>query len=319
MKAILRQSLKGLLLFFAFVATLILFFAVIILSQIPSRERIRGCLTTEMFHVELCPGSKTYVSLKNISRHLQQAVVLTEDSAFWTHRGFDFQEIQRSFERNLEEGRFARGGSTISQQLAKNMFLSSEKSVQRKVLEALITLQLEKHLSKKEILERYLNVVQFGPGIFGVKQAAQTYFKKSPSELDLIEASFLAFLLPSPEKYSVSYFKKRLTPFARKRLRQIAGNLYRYQRASIDDYRLALGRLDNFLTGGAAVPVPEGLDLDAPEESAEFEQLLFPDALDIETPVEDPGNGNPPSSPPAEESDIFSDDLETPSNKDLTL
>jgi monofunctional biosynthetic peptidoglycan transglycosylase len=250
----------------AFIATVLLFVAVVVFSQIPSRDRVRGCLKTEMYGVELCPGSEDYAPLKRISKHLQQAVVVTEDSAFWDHRGFDFQEIQRSFEKNLEQGRFARGGSTISQQLAKNMFLNSEKSLQRKLLEALITLQLERHLSKKEILERYLNVVQFGPKIYGVKAASQFYFKKSSADLDLIEAAWLAYLLPSPDKYSVSFFKKKLTPFARKRLRQITANMYRYQRATEEDYRRSIGRLDTFLTGGPAVDVPEGLDLDAPEE-----------------------------------------------------
>lgn len=269
----LRQTLKGVLLFVAFMATLVFFFAIVIMSQIPSREAIRGCVTTKMYAVELCPGSKSYVPLARISKHLQQAVVVTEDSAFYDHRGFDFQEIQRSFEKNLEQGRFARGGSTITQQLAKNMFLSAEKSLQRKLMEALITIQLEKHLTKREILERYLNVVQFGPKIFGVKAAAQFYFKKTPAELDLIESAWLAFLLPSPDKYSVSFFKKQLTPFARKRLRQIVGNMYRFHRAGAADYRMALARLDRFLVGGEAVDIPDGLDLDAPEEEAPLEFL----------------------------------------------
>lgn len=289
----LRQTVKGLLLFVAFLATLSLFVAVVVMSQIPSRNTIRGCLTTVMHQVELCPGDKNYVPLRNIAKHLQQAVVVTEDSSFFEHRGFDIKEIQRSFEKNLEQGRFARGGSTISQQLAKNMFLSAEKSLQRKLMEAVFTVQLEKHLSKNEILERYLNVVQFGPDLYGVKAAAQFYFKKTPAELDLIESAWLAFLLPSPDKYSVSFFKKQLTPFARQRLRQIVTNMYRFQRAGEEDYRLALGRLDHFLTGGAAVDVPEGLDLDAPEEELDFlpeDELepipgeVAPEAAPAETP-----------------------------------
>lgn len=300
----LKSSLQGILLFVAVLATLFLFLAVVIFSQIPSRKQIRGCLVTEMYKVNLCPGSKDYVPISKISKHLQQSVVLTEDSTFWDHQGFDFQEIQRSFEKNLEKGRFARGGSTISQQLAKNMFLNSEKSLQRKVFEAIITLQIERNLSKKEILERYLNVVQFGPKIYGVKAASQFYFKKSPQNLDLIESAWLTFLLPSPDKYSVSYFKKTLTPFARKRLRQISQNMYRYQRASANDYRLALGRIDHFLTGGPGVAIPEGLDLDAPEESLEAEQLLFPDALEMDEPL------------PPESEDPIPDPSTSPDNQD---
>lgn len=271
MTKVLTRSLKGILIVCAAVAGLIAVISTVIFVQVPSREKIRGCITTEMYQVNLCPGSKDYVVLNKISKHLQQAVVLTEDSAFWDHHGFDFQEIQNSFEKNLEQGRFARGGSTITQQLAKNMFLSSAKSLQRKVLEAVITLQLEKNLTKREILERYLNVVQFGKDIYGVKQAAQFYFKKSPANLDVIESAFLAFLLPSPEKYSVSYYKKTLTPFAKTRLRQITANLYRYGRIDDYDYRLALGRTNNFLTGGPAVNIPEGLDLNAPEEILDSE------------------------------------------------
>lgn len=284
---ILKQSLKGLLLAVLFVATVLVFFGVVIFSQIPSREKIRGCMTTVMYEVQLCPGSKDYIPEKKISKLLKEATVLTEDSAFWTHRGFDFQEIQRSFERNMQEGRFARGGSTISQQLAKNMFLTSEKSLQRKLLEAIITVQIERSLSKKEILERYLNIVQFGKNLYGVGSASQFYFKKSPANLDLIESAWLAFLLPSPEKYSVSFFKKDLTPFARKRLRQIVRSMYQYQRASADDYRLALGRIDTFLVGGPAMPIPEGLDLDAPEESGEGDGGLFPGASESTEPFMD--------------------------------
>lgn len=277
MPLVVSRSLRGILLVALACVLVITALFYSIYRQIPSKEKVRGCITTEMYHVNLCPGSKDYVALKNISKHLQQAIVLTEDSAFWDHKGFDFQEIQNSFEKNLEQGRFARGGSTITQQLAKNMFLSADKSLQRKILEAIITMKIEKSLNKKEILERYLNVVQFGKDIFGVKKAAQFYFKKSPADLDVIESAFLAFLLPSPEKYSVSYYKKTLTPFAQQRLQQIANNLYRYGRIEADDYRYAMARMHVFLTGGTVAPAPEGLDLNAPEESfeGELEDLLL--------------------------------------------
>lgn len=235
-------------------------------SYVPSRSQIRGCMTTKMFQVHLCPGSTSYVPLSRISQNLQKAVVLTEDSAFWDHGGFDLKEIQRSMEQNMAKGSFARGGSTISQQLAKNLFLTPEKTMQRKVLEALITLQLEKYLTKKEILERYLNVVEFGPNIFGVKQAAQYYFKKDPASLNVVDSAFLAFLLPSPEKYSVSFFKKNLTPFARKRLNDIINSLYRYNRISADEYQVAKANIDYFIQGSPYQAAPTGLDLNAPEE-----------------------------------------------------
>src|SRR6185312_15890726 len=167
------------------------------LSNIPSDKEIRGCMTTKLYHVPLCPSSKDYVHLSQISTYLQKSVVLSEDSTFWNNQGFDFQEMQNSFKQNIEKGKFARGGSTITQQLSKNLFLSKEKTLSRKLLEAIITIRIDKVLTKKEILERYLNVVQFGKNIYGVKHAADFYFKKSPEDLDLVESAFLTMLLPN--------------------------------------------------------------------------------------------------------------------------
>jgi monofunctional biosynthetic peptidoglycan transglycosylase len=239
---------------------LIGFLAFWALSQIPSDKNIRGCLTTKLFKVNLCPGSASYSKLNQISPYLQKSVVLTEDSAFWNHRGFDLQEMQNSLKQNLEKGRFARGGSTITQQLAKNLFLSKEKTLTRKALEAVITVRIEKVLTKKEILERYLNVVQFGKNIYGVRQAAQYYFKKSPSELSLVESAFLTFLLPNPEIYSKSFYKKSLTPFARTRLNTIIDRLYQYSRVSEDEYLIAKSDLEYFLTGKEAPVIDPLLD-----------------------------------------------------------
>ena len=148
-----------------------------VFQQVPSDRDIKGCLVTQMYHVKLCPGSHDYVPLKSISLAMQQAVVMSEDTTFWSHQGFDWDEIEKSARQNWQKGEYKRGGSTITQQLAKNMFLSKEKSLLRKGIEALITLRLEKVLKKKDILERYLNVVQFGKDLFGIKVAAQFYFK----------------------------------------------------------------------------------------------------------------------------------------------
>ncbi|MEZ0391947.1 MAG: transglycosylase domain-containing protein [Pseudobdellovibrionaceae bacterium] len=231
---------------------IVLIFAFILLwglAQIPSDKKIRGCMTTNLYKVYLCPGSESYTRISNISQSLQKAVVLTEDSSFWTHQGFDLQEMQNSLKANLEKGRYARGGSTITQQLAKNLFLSKEKTLTRKLLEAVITVRLEKTLSKKEILERYLNVVQFGKDIFGIKKAAQFYFNKTPANLSIVESAFLTFLLPSPEVYSQSFYKKRLTAFAQNRLSTIIDRLYQYNRISEDEYVTAKADLEYFLTG----------------------------------------------------------------------
>ncbi len=269
-----RISLKTLslalkvLAFLALMAGFIFFWGI---SQIPSDQQIKGCLTTSLYKVNLCPGSATYVKLNQISSHLQKSVVLTEDSSFWTHQGFDLQEMQNSLRSNLKKGKYARGGSTITQQLAKNLFLSKEKTLTRKFFEAVITVRIEKTLGKKEILERYLNVVQFGKEIFGVKQAAQFYFKKSPAQISLVESAFLTFLLPNPEVYSKSFFKKQLTPFARQRLDTIIDRLFQYERISEADYLTAKSELDYFLTGQE----PPAID-------PELEQMNEEDAPDLD-------------------------------------
>ncbi len=229
-------------------------------GKIPSEKEMRGCRTTTMFKVHLCPGSETYTRLNNISNYLQKSVVLTEDSRFWNHQGFDLEEMQKSFKANVELGKFARGGSTITQQLAKNLFLSKDKTLTRKVLEAVITMRLEKTLSKKEILERYLNVVQFGKDVFGIKQAARFYFKKAPEDLDVLESAFLTFLLPSPEVYSKSFYKRSLTAFAEKRLNQIIDHLYQYERITEPEYLSAKSEMEYFLTGKDAPVIDPDLD-----------------------------------------------------------
>lgn len=232
-----------------FVAFVLLSLAGGIYLSIPSEEQIKGCLVTKHFKVELCPKSKSYVRLSQISPLIRRAIILSEDSSFYQHEGFDIEEIKKSFKENLEEKKFARGGSTISQQLSKNLFLTPEKSILRKIREALITHRIEKVLSKNEILEKYLNVIQYGKGIFGIKAATQFYFKKHPSEVNAVEAAFIAMLLPSPIKYSSSFHKKRLSPFAKKRVQQILRLLQ--VTGSLDEYQYvsAVDSIDWIFTG----------------------------------------------------------------------
>lgn len=247
-----------------------LIFGVSLWLSLPSTEEIRGCLTTAMFEVKLCPGSSSYVKINGISGHLKRAVIAAEDSHFYQHNGFDWEAIQYSFEKNLAEGKYARGGSTITQQLAKNMFLSRNKTLWRKFREALITKEIEKSLKKNEILERYFNVVQFGKNIFGVKRAAQFYFKKHPSELSLNESVFLVFLLPSPEKYSHSFFRKELTSFARRRMKTLLNSLYKTGKVSESDYREAIDQLAYF---PGTPPEPEPVVEETTEDVPTMDQL----------------------------------------------
>ena len=142
-----------------------------------------------------------WVPLSRISQHLRHAVVAAEDASFFTHEGFDWEGIKEAAMHNLEAGEFKRGGSTITQQLAKNLYLSSERSLFRKTKEALITRELEQHLSKKRILELYLNVAEWGHGVYGAEAAAHHHFGKPAHELTADEAAWLAAMLPSPRRY----------------------------------------------------------------------------------------------------------------------
>jgi monofunctional biosynthetic peptidoglycan transglycosylase len=142
-----------------------------------------------------------WVPYAEISVHLKQAVLVAEDIAFFDHRGFDTAEVRTAIRQALSEGRKLRGASTISQQLAKNLWLSSSRSPWRKVKEALLTAQLERRLSKRRILELYLNVVEFGSGIYGAEAAAQRYFNKPAARLGHRQAAQLAAGLPRPDQW----------------------------------------------------------------------------------------------------------------------
>ena len=143
-----------------------------------------------------------WVSLGGIPQDLINAVIVAEDGRFWRHSGFDWFEFRESVERNLKEGRAARGASTITQQLVKNLFLSSSKNPVRKLREWVLTWWMERTLSKRRILELYLNVIEWGPGIYGVQAASEFYFHKNVSELTREEAVRLAAVIPNPRRHT---------------------------------------------------------------------------------------------------------------------
>ncbi|HLZ35108.1 MAG TPA: monofunctional biosynthetic peptidoglycan transglycosylase [Nitrospira sp.] len=142
-----------------------------------------------------------WVPLSRISPHLRRAVVAAEDASFFTHEGFDWEGMKDAVLYDLEKGELRRGGSTITQQLAKNLYLSSERSIFRKAHEALLTRLLEHHLTKARILELYLNVAEWGDGVYGAEAAAHHHFQKSARDLTEEEAAWLAAILPSPRRY----------------------------------------------------------------------------------------------------------------------
>lgn len=143
---------------------------------------------------------RDYVSFDDMGNQVKKAVIASEDQNFYRHNGFDFQAIQKAFSDN-QKGKKLKGGSTISQQTAKNVFLWNGRSYIRKGLEAIFTFIIEKVWSKDIILERYLNSIEMGQGVFGVEAASQYYFGKSSKDLTKSEAAWIAVCLPNPKKY----------------------------------------------------------------------------------------------------------------------
>jgi monofunctional glycosyltransferase len=155
-----------------------------------------------------------WVPYSRFSPNLVRAVLLTEDAKFWSHDGLDYEQIKESMEVNLERGEFARGASTITQQLAKNLYLSPSKNPIRKVRELLIARRLEAELPKQRILEIYLNVIEWGDGIYGAEAASRSYFGKAASQLSASESALLAAAIANPRVMNPG------SPTARLRRRQ---------------------------------------------------------------------------------------------------
>lgn len=147
---------------------------------------------------------RVWVPYSRISPYLVKAVIISEDDKFWSHEGFDYEAIKKAVEKDIKAGKFKAGGSTISQQLARNLFLTPEKSALRKLKEAAITWKIERTLSKRRIIELYLNVVEWGDGLYGAEAASMYYFGKSASELTPMEAARLAVVLPNPRRLNAS-------------------------------------------------------------------------------------------------------------------
>jgi monofunctional biosynthetic peptidoglycan transglycosylase len=170
------------------------------------------------------PGARlrhTWVPYSRISEHLKRAVVAAEDAKFLDHEGFDWEAIQKAMVKNESRGKVVAGASTISQQLAKNLFLSGSRSWLRKAQEAAITWMMERTLSKRRILEIYLNVAEWGEGVFGAEAAARHHFGVSASGLGPREAAYLAAILPSPRRYE----RGRETPYISGRMLTISSRM----------------------------------------------------------------------------------------------
>ena len=219
-----------------------------------------------------------WVPYTQISNNLRRAVLVAEDSAFFDHDGVDLNEIRASLERNWEEGSFTRGASTITQQLAKNLYLSPSRNPIRKVKELLITRRLEAALSKRRILEIYLNVIEWGDGIFGAEAASRAYFGKPASALSPDEAALLAAAIINPRQHSPARPTARL-----KRRQQIIAR------------RMGIKPVPTGVGGAAAQPAAAG-QLNAPTPTTGTPQTA-PDPTAISpinrTPPEPPDSAQP--------------------------
>lgn len=186
------------------------------------------------------PTSGNWVSIKNISNNVIMAVIASEDASFFSHSGVDYHELKEAVKKDWEEKRWARGGSTITQQVVKNAFLGRQKTLWRKLKEFFWAQQIEKVLTKSEILAFYLNMVEWGPDIYGIKDASKHYFQVAPADLTAKQGAFLAVLLPSPKKYHAYYRTKNLTKWAQSRVDQILRVMNRMSFIDDSSYEVAL-------------------------------------------------------------------------------
>jgi len=205
---------------------------------------------------------QTWVALARISPHLVEAVLVSEDARFYAHGAFDWQELRNAAAEDLEHRRFLRGGSTLTQQLAKNLFLGTEKSLTRKAKEAILAAKLDQRLSKRRQLTLYLNVAEWGDGLFGAEAAAQTHFGVAAADLGVAQSAVLAAMLPHPRRCSPAHPTRSLE----RRSRKILDRLLEAGRMDAEEHAHASAELERILTG-APPEAPAAEDSDASEDS----------------------------------------------------
>jgi monofunctional biosynthetic peptidoglycan transglycosylase len=234
--------------------------------------------------------NQVWVPLSRVSRHLVHAVVVAEDPKFFGHEGVDWEAVKESAEANWKKRSFARGGSTITQQLAKNLFFSTHKDVTRKLRELLVARWLEDDLGKKRILEIYLNVIEWGDGVYGCEAAARRYYGKAAADLNEADAAGLAAMIPSPRRIN-----PRTNPASHARAQRRV--LWLMARA---------GYVQRDVAGLGSEPPPEAIEEEGPEplepeeagaaprsEAPPPGEGAFPEASPEATPAE------PTPTPPA--------------------
>jgi monofunctional biosynthetic peptidoglycan transglycosylase len=226
-------------------------------TALVERRRAEALTRNRPFRTSLRP-----VELDRISPRLAEAVLLAEDASFFGHGGFDWQEIRSAAEQNLRAGRTVRGASTLTQQLAKNLWLTPERTWLRKGREALLALKLERTLSKRRILALYLNVVEWGDGVFGAEAAARRWFGVPAADLSAAQAATLAAMLPAPRRAAL----EPAPPWLARRARKVLGLLRQARKIDDDAYVAAADELERILGAPAAPGDAEGPDPEPPED-----------------------------------------------------
>lgn len=236
------------------------------LAEVPAelaRERFTSSFTYRTYHPDgtpsettTGPGTPAWTDLDDISPFMVAAVLTTEDGAFYKHHGFNHAAIRNSAAANLKARRFVRGASTITMQLAKNLFLSREKTLSRKIEELILTDYLEQAFRKDDMMELYLNVIEFGPDVYGVTRAADYYFGRKPEELNLPECFFLASIMPSPVRYGKLRDKGEVSEGWMKHLQTLMGIAARNGKISSAELAEGLAQPIVFMKPGDPRPEP---------------------------------------------------------------
>lgn len=235
-----------------------------------------------------------WVGLGEISRVAVGAVLVSEDWAFYQHKGYDANQIREAIKEDWEEGRFARGASTITQQVVRNVFLDKDKNLWRKLKELYLAIRLEETTGKRKILESYLNIAEWGEGVFGIHAAARRYFGKHPSQLTAREGAFLAMLLPSPKRYSQSFRAKKLTSYARSTVDSILTKMTQANYLSEEQRLAEVGVPLPFEHVELPTPVQEGEPAEGEGEGSADGRREAPGPPEAEAPRDDQPAGLPP-------------------------
>lgn len=176
-------------------------------------------------------NKQTWIAINDIPSHLLSALIAFEDNAFFRHNGVDLNQIYYAFWENILSWRFKYGASTITQQLVKNRYLNRDKNLLRKIREILLALRTEKQLSKQQILEWYINIIEMAPGVFGIFEGSHYYFNKHPRDLNFAEQIFIAGIVPSPERFA-SFPEEAVM-----KVEQLAGKLFRLHKINYSQYK----------------------------------------------------------------------------------